>query len=181
MILIFTFDTKEERDKFDYIYRKYRNLLFYKAVDILHDHMLAEDAVSEAYIRIYRNMEKIDDPDSPRCAAFIVTIVRNVAFTIRSKTKGEVADSFEDDSYDVADLNDMEENVLSEIATEKLVLIIKKLDEQSQNLFLMKYAYDLPHKEIAEQMNMTENYVTVKLHRIKKSLAKMIEAETIKA
>ena len=146
-------------------------------MDVLHDHMLAEDAVSEAYIRIYRNLEKIDEPDSPRCAAYVVTIVRNVAFTIRSKAKGEISSSFEDESFDIADTNDMENDVLSGIATENLVLIIRRLDEQSQNIFLMKYAYDLPHKEIAEQMNITENYVTVKLHRIKKSLAKMIEEE----
>lgn len=147
-------------------------------MNILQDHMLAEDAVSEAYIRIYRNLDKIENPDSPKCAAFIVTIVKNVALTIRSKAIGEVASNFEDESQDIADLTDMEEDVLSGIATEKLVLIIRRLDEQSQNIFLMKYAYDLQHKEIAEQMGITENYVTVKLHRIKKNLAKMIKAES---
>ena len=177
LILVFTFETEEERDKFDYIYRKYKNLLFYKAWDILHDHMLAEDAVSEAYIRIYHNLDKIEDPDSPRSIAFIATIVRNVALTIRSQGKSDVTDNIENFEEVIADQNDMEENILSEMASEKLVLIIRKLDEQSQNIFLMKYAYDLPHKEIAEQMNITENYVTVKLYRIKKQLAKLVAME----
>lgn len=174
MILIFTFDTVAERDKFDYLYRKYKDLLFYKAWSVLHDHMLAEDAVSEAYIRIYRNLDKVEDPDSPRTVAFLGTIVRNTALTILSRTKPE---TIEEPDESIADAQNVEEDVLSAISSEKLVLIIGKLDEQSRNIFLLKYAYDLPHKEIAEQMNITENYVTVKLHRAKKKLSQLAAME----
>ena len=176
MILVFTFDTVEERDKFDYLYRKYKDLLFYKAWGILHDHMLAEDAVSEAFIRIYRNLEKVEDTDSPRSIAFLTTIVRNTALTILSRTKPEI---MEEPDETIADTLNVEEDVLSSISSEKLFVIIGKLDEQSRNIFLLKYAYDLPHKEIAEQLNITENNVTVKLHRVKKKLSKLVEMEAL--
>ena len=174
MILVFTFDTVEERDKFDYLYRKYKDLLFYKAWSVLHDHMLAEDAVSEAYIRIYRNLRKVEDVDSPRTVAFLTTIVRNTALTILSRTKPEIA---EEPDENIADTQNLEDDVLSAISSEELVLIIGKLDEQSRNIFLLKYAYDLPHKEIAAQMNTTENNITVKLHRVKKKLSKLATME----
>ena len=176
MILVFTFDTVEERDKFDYLYRKYKDLLFYKAWGILHDHMLAEDAVSEAYIRIYRNLTKVEELDSPRTVAFLTTIVRNTALTILSKVKPEIA---EEPDENIADTQNVEDDVLSAISSEELVVIVGKLDEQSRNIFLLKYAYDLPHKEIAEQMNTTENNVTVKLHRVKKKLAKLAAMEAM--
>ena len=176
MILVFTFDTVEERDKFDYLYRKYKDLLFYKAWGVLHDHMLAEDAVSEAYIRIYRNLEKVEDVNSPRTVAFLTTIVRNTALTILNRTKSE---TIEEPDENIADTQNLEDDVLSAISSEKLVLIIGKLDEQSRNIFLLKYAYDLPHKEIAEQLNTTENNITVKLHRVKKKLSKLAAMEVL--
>ena len=177
MILVFTFDTVEERDKFDYLYRKYKDLLFYKAWGILHDHMLAEDALSEAFIRIYRNLEKVEDVNSPRTVAFLTTIVRNTALTILSKTKSE---TIEEPDENIADTQNLEDDVLSAISSEDLVLIIGKLDEQSRNIFLLKYAYDLPHREIAEQLNTTENNITVKLHRVKKKLSKLVAMEGLR-
>ena len=177
MILVFTFDTVEERDKFDYLYRKYKDLLFYKAWGILHDHMLAEDALSEAYIRIYRNLEKVEDVNSPRTIAFLTTIVRNTALTILSRTKSETV---EEPDENIADTQNLEDDVLSAISSENLVLIIGKLDEQSRNIFLLKYAYDLPHKEIAEQLNTTENNITVKLHRVKKKLSNLASMEGLR-
>jgi RNA polymerase sigma-70 factor (ECF subfamily) len=136
--------------------------------------MLAEDAVSEAYLRVYRNLDKVEDPDSPRSAAFLVTIVRNVALTILSKGRRE---TIEEPDETRADPLDLEASVLSDIASEKLFVIIGKLDEQQRNIFLLKYAYDLSHSEIAEQLHITENNVTVKLHRVRKKLAEIISEE----
>ena len=55
MILLLAFSSAEEKDAFEYIYTRYKNLMLQKAYAILHDRMLAEDAVSEAFIRIYKN------------------------------------------------------------------------------------------------------------------------------
>ena len=56
--------------------------MLHKAYEILQDYHLAEDAASEAFIRIHRNIHKIDDPTDKRSIAFIVTIVKNVSLTI---------------------------------------------------------------------------------------------------
>jgi RNA polymerase sigma-70 factor (ECF subfamily) len=66
MLLIFTFETERERDKFEYIFNKYKKLILHKAYDVLRDYALAEDAASEAFIRIYKNLDKISDPTAPR-------------------------------------------------------------------------------------------------------------------
>lgn len=56
MILLLSFASEEERDAFSYLYSHYKEIMLQKANAILHDPMLAEDAVSEAFLRIYRNM-----------------------------------------------------------------------------------------------------------------------------
>jgi RNA polymerase sigma-70 factor (ECF subfamily) len=172
--VLLVFDTRTERDKFEYLYSKYKDLLFYKAWEILHDHMLAEDAVSEAYIRIFRNLDKIDGVDSPRSAAFMVTIVRNCALTLLKKTGQEAAD---DTLEEVIDPHDLEETVLGTFAVEDIYKLLDGLDEQLRNIFVLKYAYDLSHREISEQLQITENNVTVKLHRTKRKLSEMIAAK----
>ncbi len=47
--------------KFENLYRDYRQLMFYKANEILQDKHLAEDAVHQAFIRIIQNLDKIDE------------------------------------------------------------------------------------------------------------------------
>ncbi len=175
MILILTFETHDEMAKFDYLYNRYKDLLFSKAWAILHDYMLAEDAVSEAYIRIYRNLHKIEGVDAPRSIAFMVTIVKNCALTLLKRNSFEhVHETFED----TADPYDLEAEVLDGISAQKVYAALDSLDEELKNLFLLKYAYDLPHSEIAAQMGLTENNVTVKLHRTKKKL-KMLLSERV--
>ena len=180
MILVFTFATESEARKFEYLYAKYKSLLYYKAWEILHDQMLAEDALSETMIRVYKNMEKIGDPDSPQSAAFLTTITRNVSLTIlkRQTTRNIYVDAEEPDE-EMADAYDLEDSVFDKISEERLCLIIGQLDEESRNIFVLKYAYDLSHREIAAQMGINENNVTVRIHRTRKKLAALVVKEGV--
>lgn len=174
VILVLSFATESDRDKFEYLYAKYKNLMFYKAWEILKDHMLAEDAVSEAYLRVYKNLHKIDDPASNRSISFIVTIVRNTALTLLKQARPGAVESYEEDQPDTFDL---EQTVFAQVSEQRIYEILNGMDEVSRNVFLLKYAHDFSHKEIAAQLGMTENNITVKLHRVKKKLADMLVKE----
>ena len=84
--------------------------MLYKASSILHDYMLAEDAVSEAFIRIYKNIDKIEDPVSKKSIAFVMTIVRNTSLTILEKNKKS---DFIEEEDTRADSFDLENHILS--------------------------------------------------------------------
>ena len=86
MILLFVLALGEE-EAFAYLYSPYKGLMLQKAYAILHDRMLAEDAVSEAFLRIYRNRHKVDDPASDRSLSFVMTIVRNTALTLYNRER----------------------------------------------------------------------------------------------
>ena len=179
MLLVFTFADANEASKFEYLYRKYKRLLYYKAWEILHDEMGAEDALSETMIRVYRNMDKIGDPDSPYSAAFLTTITRNVSLTLLKKRKeyAPLPDPDDDQGYEPEDPFDLEASVLDGISEERLCIIVGRLDEEARNIFVLKFAYDLSHSEIASQLGLTENNVTVRLHRTRKKLAAMVAEE----
>ncbi|MCL2122365.1 MAG: RNA polymerase sigma factor [Clostridiales bacterium] len=171
MLIILVFATEDDRDKFEQLFEKYRRLLLHKAYGILRDYSLAEDAVSEAFIRIYRNMNKIDDIASSRTVSFLVTIVKNTALTILGKQKPYLV---LDEGVEIEDKDDsLEEKVLSAAVTQDMLKLVDLLSEDLRAPFLLKYAHDLPHKEIAGLLHISENNVTVRIHRAKKKLAEI--------
>lgn len=174
MIIILSFATEDDRQKFEFLYSKYKNLMLKKAYDILGDYMLAEDAVSEAYLRVYRNLHKIDDPASNRSIAFVVTIARNTALTLLRRRKDLTADPLEEVQPDSFDL---ERQVLSDVSSEGIYAMLGGLSEELRAVFVLKFAYDLPHKEIGRLLDISENNVTVRLHRAKKKLSEILIRE----
>ena len=174
MFLILTFATPYERDKFEYIFHKYKKLMLHKAYGVLRDYMLAEDAASEAFIRLYKNLHKIGDPDSPQTAAFVVTIVKNVALSMLEREKGRDAEPLAEEQQDSLDL---EAEVLAQLSTETIYRVIDGLKEELRSVFLLRYAQDLSHREIGELLGISENNVTVRLHRAKRALAELLRGE----
>ena len=172
-MLLLAFASDNDKNKFEYIYEKYKRLLWHKAYEILRDQALAEDAASEAFLRIYRNLHKIDEPDSGRTAAFLVTIVKNVAITIYNREKKAQAGNI--DEFDGADDFDLEEFVASGDAARRALELLENLGEDLKAVFLLKYARDLSHKEIGKILGITENNVTVRLHRAKKKLSRLVK------
>jgi len=174
MIFLLSFETEAEKTTFEFLYEKYKKLLWRKAFDILKDYSLAEDAVSEAFIRVYRNIHRIENPDSNKTAAFLVTIVRNVSIDLYHARNKIIPIDIDD--FEQADSFDLEESVASRDEAVRAAEIIDKLSEELRAVFLLKYAHDLPHKEIGEILNISENNVTVRLHRAKKKLGKLVSA-----
>ncbi|MCL2399651.1 MAG: RNA polymerase sigma factor [Defluviitaleaceae bacterium] len=173
MLIILAFDLEADKNTFEYLYEKYKRLLWSKAFDILKDHALAEDAVSEAFIRVYRHLHKIKDPDSNQTIAFLVTIVKNIAINLyHRKNKSLPVDINEHDQVDSFNL---EEFIASKEEASQAISLIDKLNEDLKSVFLLKYAHDLSHKEIGKILNISENNVTVRLHRARKKLMQLMK------
>lgn len=174
MLLLLTFAEESERDKFEYLYVSYKNLLLHKAYDILKDYALAEDAVSEAYLRVYKNLHKIEEPASGRAIAFLVTIVKNVALTMLSAGKKLPVEEYDET---LADDFDMEESALAALGSEKIYTLMERLGEELRGAFLMRYAFDYSNREIAKLFAISETNVRVRLHRAKKQMAALLKKE----
>jgi len=173
VLLVFTFESEQQQDKFEFLYQKYKNLCLKKAYDILRDYMLAEDAVSEAYIRVYKNLHKIEDPASNQSIAFVVTIAKNTALTMLARQKGALS-SQEPLDETLEDDFDLEDVAIAGLNAEDIFSIIDDLSWELRSVFMLKYAHDLSHKEIGAALGISENNVTVRLHRARKKLAAML-------
>lgn len=105
--------------------------MLYIADSILHDVHLAEDAVSEAFIKIINNLDKINPKDCYWTRGFVVIIVRNVALDMLRKQKKSKETMIDfDDSISYEDLNF--DNITAEEACQKIIKYSPK-DRHSYN------------------------------------------------
>lgn len=176
---LFVFDDNdvEGYSKFEKIYMQYGKLMYSKAYEILRDYDIAEDAVSEAFIRIFKNLHKLDDEvPSARTASFVVTVVKNVALTMLQKQNSTEILPFEE-SPDIPESENMEDNIVAKLSAEEILSVVDGLPEDLKQVFLMFFAYDMSLKEIGKTLNITSNLAAVRLHRAKKQLSERILKE----
>lgn len=168
IIYLSTIDTPDERSKFEQVYIKYKDLMFYVANRILHNTYDAEDAVHQAFLAILKNLGKIYDVESQKTRAFVVVIVERKAIDllrIRQRSS-ETA------------LND---EVAQKAVPERLGLdeAIDLLPGHYRNVLTLKYVSGFSTGEISKMLGITSSGVSKLLFRAKEALKKILEGEGV--
>lgn len=96
MIILMMVDTPEQKRKFAELYERYRYLMFKIAVDILHEHHLAEDALQEAFVRGAKHMECIGQLEETATKRYLITITKNAALAEQGTSMEQTEYSFLD-------------------------------------------------------------------------------------
>ena len=96
MIILMMVDTPEQKRKFAELYDRYRYLMFKIAVDILHEHHLAEDALQEAFVRVAKHMECIGQLEETATKRYLITITKNAALAEQGTSMEQTEYSFLD-------------------------------------------------------------------------------------
>lgn len=173
-IYISMLDTQEDRDKFEELYYRYKDLMYYVAFGILKDTHLSEDAVQAAFIKIINNLNKLDMDNCHKTKAFVVIVVENVAKSMYSKRKKQYAVSFDEIEYEIADnahdLNDL----INKLDVAEIVSKIKLLSETDRNILTLKYIYDLSNKEIADILDIKGTTMRKRLERARQRLSTLL-------
>lgn len=175
IMLLLTFDTTEETNKFVRIYEKYNRILFGIAMGILKDQGLAEDASQEAFIRLAHNLHKVADGECKKTGSYLLTIVKNICYTMLKQGKQRSMINIDDLRDDIED-NDVriEESVVSSDSVQLLAELIGELKEELRAPFLLFYYQDFSTKEIAQTLNITEDNTSVRIYRAKKKLRQLL-------
>ena len=163
LAVITTIKTEDDRKKAEKIYELYSGTMLYIAIGILHKTHLAEDAVSEAFIRIINHLEKIEEPDCHQTQGFVTIIVRNIAYDMLRHNK-----SFpESELYDNIDYTDVKEpvfeNVSAKEACDEIAEAIAQLPKAYADIIYLKVVYEYTHQQIAELLNISDENVKTRL------------------
>jgi len=148
-------------------YNKYKKMMFWIANQILKDERDIEEVVQDSFIKIIRNLDKIEKINSKKTKSFISIIVKNTAIDVYRKNLSNKVEVELDDNFIFPsdELKEVEIEGLNNIE-----IAIMKLTEIYKEVFLLKYSHELENNEIAKLLNIKESTVRVRLARGKEKL-----------
>ena len=159
-----------KKDFFYDIYEKYKYLMFSIAMDVLNDKFAAEDAVQEAFLKIIKNSNKIDDINSNRTKRLIITITKNSAIDIYRKQKKRWNTEIEMDK-----IVDLEKSDIYTIEDNEKFLEIEGLPDIYKEVLILKYASEFTNTEIAELLETSEMNIRKRISRARKLLKQKLD------
>lgn len=165
-------ETKAER-----LYAAHYKAMFAEALSILRNADEAEDTVSESFVKIINNIERIEENSFEKTRAFLVIICRNTAkdmckTKIRVNYNEDLAESLKSEASP-------EKIVISNETAEQIVGIIGRLDPMYTDVLLLKNVYKFSREEIATMLNISVETVKKRLQRAKSKIAAELEKEGI--
>lgn len=160
-------ETENDKEKFEQLYYKYRNLMYYVAHEVTKNQHDAEDAVQQAFLYIIENLEKVDSVSSSRTRSFVSIIAEHKAVDIVRKRR-PVLELVKAENELAAYLPDDGDELLQAMA---------KLSKRYQNILLLHYHNGYSAHELSKMLGMSLSAVRKTIWRAKEALRKMLPEE----
>jgi len=172
-------------DAFTQLVETYQKPVYNLCYRMLGEPDTAEDAAQETFMRAYQNLHRYDS--SRAFGTWILSIAAHYCIDRLRKKKFSVfsMDAEDEDGmpFEVADpaSPDPEAESVKLEDRKRLNLLLKDLDPTDRAAVIMRYWYDYSEIEIAKSLNLTVSAVKSRLHRSRKALAGMWQAEKSRA
>ena len=166
-------DSPDEKQKFEIIYKTYRQLMYYVANHILGNTQDAEDIVHDAFLKIIEILENIDDPECPQTKSLIVTITENKAIDLYRRRRSKSTIPFEEEYIGVPQQSEIDRSE----DHEKLVRAIALLPGNYREALLLKYAWGYSMEEAAVILSTSKENVKKTIQRARKKLGDLLMEE----
>jgi RNA polymerase sigma-70 factor (ECF subfamily) len=162
--------------------KKYSRYCHYISFNILHNNEDADECVNDTYLRVWNSVP----PHRPNClSTFLGKITRNLSSDKYKKYNAEKRGFGKTDFV----LSELDECVPSsesvEQAVDEMALVeainrfLASLSQADRMVFMRRYWYVSPIKEIAEAYGMSESKVKSMLLRVRNKLKLHLEKEGI--
>ena len=153
---------------FNLIFDMYSGTMLKVAYGITRDKHLAEDAVQESFLRITKNLERLEDIYSPETRGYILTITRNASLSVLKVRNGITNRECPlDEIENVQESCDLEQEVISKVGFEELVSTIRELPKIYADVLYMDWV-------MIEISRLQEDTVKKRINRGKKTLQKQL-------
>ncbi|MFT7561058.1 MAG: RNA polymerase sigma-70 factor (ECF subfamily) [Flavobacteriales bacterium] len=156
--------------KYRTLINQHKRQVYSLAMHMLADASEAEDVVQEAFMRLWRNIDKLDADDAK---PWLLHVTRNVAIDFLRKRKPT-----QEMEHEPA-CERIEQTPYGSVAKSQLSYWLQKsinsLKEPHKSLIHMADLQQLSIKEIATAMSLSENQVKVYIHRARKQLRGLLQ------
>lgn len=164
--------TSSEAEKLKSLYELYEQPMYRIAFAVLRQQEAAEDAVSDAFMRIIKKLGKLGEPDSPRTKKYIIKVIRSTSINQYNKNKQFLSRELPIDD-ETMQLPDLSTDVESEIIGRQPTEILNSLSETERSIVELRCMEGRSWREIADILSVTETAARKRFERIRKKLISM--------
>lgn len=150
------------------------------ALQILGNEQDADECLNDALLKLWNSIP----PAEPEfLKAYLAATVRNLALNRRKaehsiKRGGNQVPLVLDELAEVApSAQDVTADVEQRLLQETIRAFIRALPDKQQRIFMQRYFYMMQLREIADENGISENSVTVTLHRLRRKLQDTLRKE----
>lgn len=175
---------QEGGDLLEKLYLEHYKRLFNVSRKILGNSADAEDAVANAYIKIFAHIDSFEALSDDDTKKLLTTYVVNASIDFdrnrKAKKNSTVSLTFSsDDSGKEFEIPDeaaaLDEMLISKERIQTLALCIDKLPDVDRQIILLKYRYRYSGKKIAQIIGISVSAVNNRASRAKEKLCSMME------
>jgi len=170
-------------EAFTRLVEHYQTPVFNLCYRMLGEPELAEDAAQESFLRAYQNLSRYDRQRP--FATWLLSIaahhcidrLRRRRFVIFSLDSEREDDDRPTELPDMDAINPEQEAIRRE-EQEGIQAALRGLDATDRAAIVLRYWYDFSEVEIAGSLNLTVSAVKSRLHRARKSVARLLTAQS---
>lgn len=144
-----------EKNLVNQLFKESNVKLYNISFKILRSHSDAEEAVSEAFLKIISHIEKIARLPGPQITPYCVVIVKNESANILRKRMRSIPIETLEENYG-GNYSEIEDVWSQSIDRAQLLLAIDRLSDEEKYLVQLRYANDMSFKEIAVLLDINE-------------------------
>ena len=162
------------REAFLEAYDKHADAIFKHCYFRLFNRERAKEIMQDTFLRAWEQMAK--GVEIKNIKAFLYRIATNLIIDDTRKKKTSSLDLMQGQGFNPA-VSDTDA-IFNRLDGERVKKMIERMDEKYATVILMRYVDDLTVKEISEILSVTQNVVSVRIHRGLKEIKKIIYEES---
>lgn len=157
---------EKDEEALKMLIREYRIPLYNYIYRIVYRREDAEDILQETFLKVFKNIERIDFKKNFK--SFIFKVARNTCIDFFRKRKNVLP--FNDEIYEKPD--NFYERIKLRGKLERALSVLKK---EEREIIILKYIENFKIREIADMLEIPENTVKIKIFRALKKMKKYFE------
>lgn len=182
MIPLFILAIEDDADRVFMInlYEQCQKSMYYQALDILHDHGEAEDAVHDALLKLMGRIPALRSLPKSQILPYAIASTKTTAidrWRSRNKVRVGANDCISDDRSGTA-----EEHEKAFINMERVDILsrgLEKLSESDRDILKYRYLLDMGDEEIARVLGIKPSSVRMCLTRARKNAFAIFDPEEL--
>lgn len=158
------------------LYTVYQQKMYRLAYSIVNNVEQAEDIVQEVFLKIFFNLEKIQDVSSMKTKRWILRVVKNEAvdYYRKNKRRFKLVNSLKEKSSNVEYDNNVDDKIQHMIEEEYIQVVLDGLSKKDKEILQYRLFYEFSTSETAKILGIGEDGVRRRYARAKLRMSELI-------